>query len=353
MDLTRRHQDCIIDEADRMELSWENTYVDPISTFKGTGSDSTNSRGDVVAEVTSRSSLINFDGCSFDSASIKSGKEEWVDDNGSEFSPQQLERPRRSLANTHIPPPDNSIDDDEEDSEEEDRGFSGDEIEVFLLDFSGYTFEVVTGRNGPLISDNAGPSPLATGESSVQAHDDQGGLQDATFSASFRILDAKVQSGKRGELCCHKQAQPKLRAEDENIESNAEKRVPRDDNGGGEPGDFVMVEGEEEETEEMTDSCLNLISHLDYVMFPTAEVLEFVRGGEMEVLEDTDSEEGTCRRFLSHEYSDEDNKELGMGELENRGRRWYRLSNIEQLAKVPHFANKTMQILTRRNGARN
>ncbi|KAL7908283.1 hypothetical protein GGI35DRAFT_57394 [Trichoderma velutinum] len=274
-----------------MELSWRNN------------------RDNFLAEVASRIPSIGFDGYSSDCAPTNPSNEEWVNDNGDEFSPQQSETPRRSLANTHILPPHGSSDDedsdevDDDDDDDDDENLSVEDPEGFFIDFSDYVLNAVADRIDPSVSDNVSPflSAIRQPSSSLHlVHDDQISLQDATYSAYFQLLDARVQSGKRGESCCHKQAQPMFRTEDENIESNAEKRGSKDHNHGNETGGFVMVEREEDEEEdEMTDSCLNLISHLDYVMFPTAGVLEFVRGGEMEVLEDVDiEEEAVCRRFL-------------------------------------------------------
>ncbi|KAL6695756.1 hypothetical protein J3F84DRAFT_349065 [Trichoderma pleuroticola] len=257
--------------------------------------------------------------------------EEWVNDSDDEFPPQQWERPRRSLANTHIPPSHDSGDDaDDEDNKDDDDDDDDDENRFLEGSFNlgDYVFNAVVDRIDPLMSDHVSPCLSVTRQPSSSlnpVHDGQTSLQDATFSGYFQVLDARIQSGKRGESCSHEQSQPVFRTENENIENNTENRGSKDHNHGNEEGGFSMVEREEEEEEEMTDSCLNITSHLDYVIFPTADVLEFVRGGEMEVLEDVDAEEAACRRFLGKEQQyDEDNKELGRGQLENRGRRWFR-----------------------------
>ncbi|KAL7794159.1 hypothetical protein V8C43DRAFT_305193 [Trichoderma afarasin] len=287
--------------------------------------------GDFLAEEASRSFPFAFGSFFSNPVSTKPSKEEWVKDIGDEFSPLQSERPRRTLANAHMPPPydsgDDGDDENDDDDNDDDNGFI-DDLEGYF-NFNDYVFSAVANRTDPSVSDHVSPCLSATRQPSSSlnpVHDGQTSLQDATFSAYFQILDARIQSGKRGESCRHEQSQPVFRTEDENIESNKENRGPKDHNQGNELGDCVMVEGEESEDEEddMTDSCLNVIDHLDYVMFPTAEVVEFVRGGEMEVLED-DDEESACRRFLGEEQYDEDNnKELGREELENRGRRWFR-----------------------------
>ncbi|KAL6812166.1 hypothetical protein J3E69DRAFT_359903 [Trichoderma sp. SZMC 28015] len=290
------------------------------------------SHGDFFAEEASRSLPFTFGGYFSKFASTNPSKEEWVNEFGDEFSLHQSEMPRRTLANTHRPPPYDSGDDgddenDDDDDDENDDGFI-DEIEGYF-NFNDYVFNTVADRIDPSVSDHVSPCLSATRQPSSSlnpVHDGQTSLQDATFSAYFQILDARIQSGKRGESCFHEQSHSVFRTEDENIESNTENKRSKDSNEGNELGDCVMVEGEESEDEEdeMTDSCLNVIDHLDYVMFPTAEVLEFVRGGEMEVLEDVDDKDAACRRFLGEEQYDEDNKELGREELENRGRRWFR-----------------------------
>ncbi|KAL6831803.1 hypothetical protein V8C40DRAFT_263095 [Trichoderma camerunense] len=314
-DRRTHHRDHIADDTDEMELSWSP------------------SRGDFFAEASSRSFPFTFGGYFSKPASTKPSKEEWVKDIGNEIFPQQSKRPRRTLANAHMPPPYDSGDDgddehDDDDDENDENRFAVD-IERYCIDFSDYVFNGVVDRIDPLVLDHASPCLSTTRQSSSSlnpVHDGQISLQDATFSAYFQTLNARIQSGKRGESCLHEQSQPVLRTEDENIESNKESRGQKDHNQGNELGDCVMVEGEESEDEdEMTDSCLNVMDHLDYVMFPTAEVLEFVRGGEMEVLEDVDDGEAACRRFLGEEqYDEEENKELGREELENRGRRWFR-----------------------------
>ncbi|KAL6797388.1 hypothetical protein GGI42DRAFT_362036 [Trichoderma sp. SZMC 28013] len=294
-------------------------------------------RGDFLVEAASRRLRFTFGGYFSKFVSTNPSKEEWVNDYGDEFFPQQSKGPCRSLANTHIPPPyDSSNDTDDDDNEDgddddddDDENRLADDLEGSFINFSDYVPNAVADRIDPSVSDHASPCLSATRQPSSSlnpAHDGQISLQDATFSAYFQILDARIQGGKRGELCCHQQSQPVFRTGGENIESNAGNRGPKGHNHGNEMGDFAMVEGEDEDEDEdeMTDSCLNLINHLDYVMFPTAEVLEFVRGGEMEVLEAVDDEEVSCRRFLGEEQYDEDNKELGRGQLENRGRRWFR-----------------------------
>lgn len=332
------HRDHIAEDTDEMELSWRPRYVGEIYTFRRPRSESINSNGDSLAEEASRTSPFTFRGFLSKSASTKPSKEEWVKDIGDEFSLHQSEMPRRTLANTHRPPPYDSGDDgddenDDDDDDDNDDGFI-DEIEGYF-NFNDYVFNTVADRIDPSVSDHVSPCLSATRQASSSlnsVHDGQISLQDATFSTYFQILDARVQSGKRGESCFHEQSHSVFRTEDDDIESNnAENRGPKDHNHGNEIGDCVMVEGEESEDEEddMTDSCLNVMDHLDYVMFPTSEVLEFVRGGEMEVLEDVDDEEAACRRFLGEEQYDEeqydeDNKELGREELENRGRRWFR-----------------------------
>ncbi|OPB46388.1 hypothetical protein A0O28_0065090 [Trichoderma guizhouense] len=289
------------------------------------------SHGDFLAEEASRSFPFTFGSFFSKSASTKPSKEEWLNEFGDEIFPQQSERPRRTLANAHMPPSYDSGDDgdDENDDEDNDDGFI-DEIEGYF-NFNDYVFNTVADRIDPSVSDHVSPCLSATRQPSSSlnpVNDGQSSLQDATFSAYFQILDARIQSGKRGETCCHEQSHSVFRTEDEDIESNAENRRSKDHNQGNELGDCVMVEGEESEDEEddMTDSCLNVMDHLDYVMFPTAEVLEFFRGGEMEVLEDVNNEEeAACKRFLGEDqYDEEDNKELGREELENRGRRWFR-----------------------------
>ncbi|KAL6792850.1 hypothetical protein J3E68DRAFT_437769 [Trichoderma sp. SZMC 28012] len=347
-----------------MELSWRPRYVGEIYTFRRPRSETLNSPGDFLAEEASRSFPFTFGSFFSNSASTQPSKEEWVKDIGDEFSPLQMERPPRTLANAHMPPPYDSGDDgdDEHDDydDENDENRFADDIERYCIDFSDYVFNGVVDRIDPLVLDHVSPCLSTTRQSSSSlnpVHDDQISLQDATFPAYFQTLDARIQSGKRGTPCRHEQSQPVFRTEGENIESNKENRGPKDHTQGNELGDCVMVEGEESEDEEdeMTDSCLNVIDHLDYVMFPTAEVLEFVRGGEMEVLEDIDDEEAVCRKFLGEEqYDEEDNKELGREELENRGRRWFRCGVFSKdWFKVPHSVNEKMQTLTRRDGARN
>ncbi|PTB53323.1 hypothetical protein M431DRAFT_119026 [Trichoderma harzianum CBS 226.95] len=344
-----------------MELPWRPRYVGEIYTFRRPRSETLNSHGDFLAEEVSRSFPFTFSGFFSNSAWTNPSKEERVNDNDDQFPPQQSERPRRTLANAHIPPPYDSGDDGDDEHDDDDDGNDEnrfvDDIERYCIDFSDYVFNGVDDRIDPLVSDHVSPRLSATRQPSSSlspVHDGQISLQDATFSAYFQILDARIQSGKRGTSCRHEQSLPVFRTEDENIESNKENRGPKDHNQGNELGDCVMVEGEEEDEEdEMTDSCLNVIDHLDYVMFPTAEVLEFARGGEMEVLEDVDDEEAACRRFLGEEQYDEDNKELGREELENRGRRWFRCGvfSKDQWSKVPHSANEKMQMLSWRNGA--
>ncbi|KKP00745.1 hypothetical protein THAR02_07132 [Trichoderma harzianum] len=293
------------------------------------------SSGDLLAQATSRSLPFTFGGYFSKFALTKLSKEEWLNEFGDEIFPQQSERPQRTLANTHIPPPYDSSDDgdDEHDDDDDDNDENRfvDDIERSCIEFNNYVFNAVADRFDPSVSDHVSPCMSATRQPSSSlnpVHDGQINPQDATFFAYFQILVARIQSGKRGDSGCHEQSQPVFRTtEDENIESNTENRLSKDYNQGNELGDRIMVEGEESEDEEdeMTDSCLNVMDHLDYVMFPTAEVLEFVRGGEMEVLEDVGDEEAVSRRFLGEaQYDEEDNKELGREELENRGRRWFR-----------------------------
>lgn len=294
-----------------------------------------NSHGDFLAEEASRSFPFTFSGYFSKSASTKPSKEEWLNEFGDEIFPQQSERPRRTLANAHMVPPYDSGDDgDDEHDDDDDDNYENrfvDDIERYCIDFSDYVFNEVADQIDPSVSNHVSPCLSATRQPSSPlnpVHDGQISLQDATFSAYFQILDARIQSGKRGESCFHEQSHSVFRTEDENIESNTENKRSNDNNQGNELGDCVMVEGEESEDEEddMTDSCLNVMDHLDYVMFPTAEVLEFFRGEEMEVLEDVNNEEeAACKRFLGEDqYDEEDNKELGREELENRGRRWFR-----------------------------
>lgn len=278
MDSTNRHRAYIIDEVSEMESSCENTCAVLVSAFQEQGSDFTDSRSDLLSEATSQSSSITFDGYSSDATSTSSSIEEWVDGDGDDdddgaFSSQQFKRPLRSLTNAHMPPPH----DPDYDYEGEESVCGDDPNEVFCIDFGDYS------------------------------------------------LDAVREGRKRGGSCCHKQSQPLLRTEDENLKNNGENRVQNGGNYGVESVDFVMIDGEEgEDEEELTESCLNLISHLDYVMFPTVEVLEFVCGGEIEVQGlDVENEEASRWPFLKQEYCNENNKEPRGGELENRGRSWF------------------------------
>ncbi|KAL7957306.1 hypothetical protein V8C34DRAFT_325421 [Trichoderma compactum] len=318
-----------------MELSWRTKYVGRIHTFRKPRSESINRRGDLLVEAASRRLRFTFGGYFSKSASTNPIKEQWLNDGGDEFFLQQSKGPCRSLANTHMPPPYDSGDDggdegdnDNNDDDDDENRFL-DDLEGSFTNVSDYVFNAVADRIDPSVSDHVSPCLSATRQPSSSlnpVHDGQISLQDATFSAYFRILDARIQSGKRGESCCHEQSQPMFRTEDENMESNAGNRGSRGHNHGNELGDCVMVEGEgeDEDEDEITDSCLDPISHLDYVMFPTPKVLEFVRGGEIQVLEGFDDEEASCRRFLGEEQYDEDHKELGREQLENRGRRWFR-----------------------------
>ncbi|KAK4061075.1 uncharacterized protein Triagg1_10502 [Trichoderma aggressivum f. europaeum] len=299
-----------------MELSWRTNH------------------GNFLMEAASRRLPFTFGGYFSRSASTNPHKEEWMNDSDDEFPPQLSKGSYRSLANTHIPPPYDSSDDGDDEDDDDDDGDDHNEsrfinhLEGSFINLSDHVFNAVADRIDPSVSGHVSPCLSAARRPSSSfnmTHDGHISLQDATFPAYFQMLDARIQSGKRGESCRHEQSQPVFRT-DENIESNAENRNSKYHNQGNEQETFAMIEREDEDEDEdgMTDSCLNLTNHLDYVMFPTAEVLEFVRGGEMEVLEDVEDEEASCRRFPGEEQYDEDNKELGRGQLENRGRRWFR-----------------------------
>ncbi|KAL7944034.1 hypothetical protein V8C42DRAFT_346396 [Trichoderma barbatum] len=326
MDSTSHHRANIVDEANVMDASWD-SYVDRISTFKGQKSDFTSSLGDFLTEANSQGSPATFDGSSFNLSAARSSVGAGAGDD--DVPPQQLEIPRRSLANTHILPAQGSEDDgdDGDDGDDDDE----DDLEVFLIDFADYAIDAIADLSDPL--DQADSSALVTPDSSsshVQSQDDQTAQQRTKIFSYLQALNARNESGKRGDSCCHKQAQPVVRTEAENIQSNDEKTAPKDGSHKDGLGDFVMVDkGEDEDEEEMTDSCLNLVSHLDYVMFPTPGVLEFVRGGEMEVQEDSDNEEAFCRRFLEENYYDEDNKELG-GEIGEPGPKVVQVRSLVQ-----------------------
>ncbi|KAL7931900.1 hypothetical protein V8C35DRAFT_329274 [Trichoderma chlorosporum] len=316
MELASSHRDHIVRGINTVKITLANTYMYVKLTlrFKRQRSDDANSGDNISAEATSRILPITVIGYS------NSSKGELMDD-GDEVPSQEPEQPRRSLANCHMPPPHSSDDEDEDDEDGDgDGNLSVDDVKVIFVDFSDCVFEACTGLNDSSVSDDAGRNPSADRQPSSSQrlpHETQSGLQDATFSAYFRILNARVQSGKREESCCYEEAQPALREEDENSERSTGNGDSGDETHRCELGDFVIVDREEADEEDMTDSCLNLVSHLDYVMFPTAEVLEFLRGGEMEVLEDVDGEETTCRRFLGEEHYDENNKgarNRGVGE---------------------------------------
>lgn len=87
---------------------------------------------------------------------------------------------------------------------------------------------------------------------------------------------------------------------------------------GDDSGDFVIIQEEADENdydEGLTDSCFNLIRHLDYVMFPTVDVLETVHGGEEQVQGiDTKRKQVPDWSFLASTHGQE---------LENWGRKWF------------------------------
>ncbi|KAL7793789.1 hypothetical protein V8C37DRAFT_401649 [Trichoderma ceciliae] len=189
-----------------------------------------NAHGGSLSGAASESSSIFLEGSSSGVLSTSSSmdEDEWLEDGYHALLSQQL-KPLRSLSNAHMPPP-HDVGDDFDDEENGGDGLDG-EDPYLAINFHESISDTITNTSNL-------PPPVP--------NDAERSLRD--------------------------------------FQSEDKSRVQNDGDYGGDPGDYVIIDGEEdEEDEQLTDSCLNLIGHLDYVMFPTVEVLEFVRGGELEV----------------------------------------------------------------------
>ncbi|RFU77680.1 hypothetical protein TARUN_4539 [Trichoderma arundinaceum] len=234
------HQLYTIDEVDEIDTPYENE------------------QGDVLAVAASGSSSTTLDPSSGAMSTNSSvDDDEWIDDDYDALS-QQFKKPFRSLANTHMPPPketDHGRDDDDLDEDDLDINF----------DFDEAVFEDMISL--PLLAPDECSTP----------------------SVNFQIPNTRLLRRKWWELRRSTQAWPPLRTVDESLARNEGNRGQDDGSYIDDPGDYVVVDGEEEDdNEQLTDSCLNLIRHLDDVMSPTVEAPGARRGEELEI-QDTDN----------------------------------------------------------------
>ncbi|KAL6862211.1 hypothetical protein J3F83DRAFT_203610 [Trichoderma novae-zelandiae] len=214
-----------------------------------------------------------------------SGREE----SASEASPPRpWPRTRQSLDGIHLP-----FREDSQPNCDLDSGEEGDDEEDQFADF--------------------------VGEFCVINEDDEAGMKDVQTALEY--LRGVLAAARNEEASCPKAVR---KTGDENSVHGKDCEMDEED-------DFVLIDGEEETG--MTESRLEHINHLDYVMFPTVNGVDVLREGEMEVLglddhNDADANGSgngaasssapsqSSRQLFYQEFYDQDHKVFQKADLE-------------------------------------
>ncbi|PTB63120.1 hypothetical protein BBK36DRAFT_1144179 [Trichoderma citrinoviride] len=213
----------------------------------------------LLTEAESGKILAKVAGSSSEFRPTSSGGKTSSDDELEQASPLQ-QYIHRTLHDTHRPPPADWQPDGETDS-----GDDADDEESWsseLAEHLGWVYEEE-------------PFGDLAEESDWEDEETDAGMQDIQTALEYL----------RGVLAAAQNQKPSP-TKDAADKNNDEKSVHAKDSEMDEEDDFVILSGEEEDDEiqDITESCLEVINHLDYIKFPSVDVVDFLRRGELEVL---------------------------------------------------------------------